>query len=163
MSIPLLSTILALLAWGALARDRDRTVAGAALLANLLLCWGLWRLTDNPADPNDGFDPLGLFAIDFTTAVLLAVATRSRPPLVISFIYAIQCVMHCAVCALGEVSNKHNYAVGLEVLAWAQAIYLGGWGGYLSYRRAFQSDNSSDDPEANRVSAATMACPSDRP
>lgn len=154
MSLPLLSAIIALLAWSAYARDRDRTVVAAALLANLLACWGVFALT------GEGFDPLALFAFDFTAAVLIVVATDTRPPLAVAAIYLIECIAHAAVSAMMAARwgiDQQLYAEGLKALAWAQVLYVGGWGGYIAYRRNLDPDHPVDDAQPRGAAATPLA------
>lgn len=163
MSLPLLSVLLALLAWSAFERDRERIATALALLVNLLACWGFWQITYNPHDAGSGFDPLALFAIDFTTAALLIVGTETRQPLAVVAVYLIECTMHAAVCLMGEHADRHSYAIGLEALAWLQAAIVGGWNGHIAYRRHVGAHHRDHDAAAGGAGLASVEREGERP
>lgn len=115
--------LLAVLFVTALRRDAEQFKTAGALFANWTVCWGLGQA-------GAGADWRGLFAIDYTTAVLLALFSTSRPPLVVVGIYLVQCLAHAAFAYVGSTpATTYYYLVALSWTAWAQLIFVGGWAG----------------------------------
>lgn len=154
--VPFLLVLIGLLLAALASRVRDQVGTALALLGNWCACTGfswyagsviVWQ---------------ALFAIDFVTAVLLAIFTITRPPLLIVALYALQCLAHAAAGAMGLHVSATAYFDTLSALAWMQAALLGGWIGHSAYRRHFRRADPLVRGAPDQAGLAALAGEKDR-
>lgn len=136
--IPAALAVLAVVAagmrnWGALA------VAGA-LFTNWLLC----AIFSHVA--GDVTNWVALAAIDYTTAVIIAVASARRWALTVVGLYALMLLAHVTFSmheTVGLAVSRRSYFDILTVLAWLQLAVTGGWIA-VDYRKGVHKRRGTD-------------------
>lgn len=123
-----LVTVLALAFIG---KGEDFRKVGLVLFMNWAACLGYAYMDggfETVPPPEAGANPVILFAIDYTAAVLLAIWSQTRVPLIVVGFYGVQCIAHGAKLSVpGSAFVTDYYLDALSWTAWLQLIFAGGW------------------------------------
>lgn len=120
--IPAALAVLAISAAGM--RNRGALAVSGALFTNWLLC----AIFSHVA--GDVTNWVALAAIDYTTAVIIAVASTRRWALTVVGLYALMLLAHVTFSmheTVGLVVSRRSYFDILTGLAWLQLAVTGGW------------------------------------
>ncbi len=120
--IPAALAVLAVVAAGM--RNKGALAVAGALFFNWILCATFSQVSNDPTNWT------ALAAIDYTTAVIIAVSSSRRWALVVVGLYAMMLVSHVTYSmheTIGLQISGRSYFDILTVLAWLQLATVGGW------------------------------------